>query len=134
MERVSRSEERECALMKYCQGPKCHTYRTKDRIRGPKGAKYYQTRRRTDFYYLDGNACSMVCERDWFKKFGERAVNHFGRIVEPIKLTEENAWVKDYDYDWQSGTTSNWRWVNHLNNQRIPMTQEQYNDTSLVRP
>ena len=120
--------------MKYCQGPKCHTYRTKDRIRGPKGAKYYQTRRRTDFYYLDGNACSMVCERDWFKKFGERAVNHFGRIVEPIKLTEENAWVKDYDYDWRSGTTSNWRWVNHLNNQRIPMTEEQYNNQSLVRP
>ena len=120
--------------MIYCQGPKCHTYRTKDRIRGPKGAKYYQTRRRTDFYYLDGNACSMVCERDWFKKFGEQALNHFGRIVEPIKLTEENAWVKDYDYDWQSGTTSNWRWVNHLNNQRIPMTEEQYNNQSLVRP
>ena len=118
--------------MKYCQGPKCHTYRTKDRIRGPKGAKYYQTRRRS--YLMFDAFCSQRCFIDWFEVYGERAVNHFGRIVEPIKLTEENAWVKDYDYDWQSGTTSNWRWVNHLNNQRIPMTQEQYNDTSLVRP
>ena len=120
--------------MKYCQGPKCHQYKTKDRIRGPKGAKYYQTRRRSSFYYLGGNACSMNCERDWYEKFGERAVNHFGRIVEPIKLTEDNAWYKDYDYDWQSGATRNWRWVNPLTHQRIPMTEEQYNNPNLVRP
>ena len=120
--------------MKYCQGPKCHTYKTKDRIRGTKGAKVYQTRRRSSFYYLDGNACSMNCERDWFNKFGSRALDHFGRIHEPIKLTEENAWVKDYDYDWRSGTSSNYHWVNHLNNQRIPMTKEQYQDKNLVRP
>ena len=120
--------------MKYCQGPKCHQYKTKDRIRGPKGAKYYQTRRRSSFYYLDGNACSMRCQDDWFRKFGERALDHFGRIHEPIKLTEENAWEKDYDYDWQSGTTRNWRLVNQLNNRQIPMTKEQYNNPSLVRP
>ena len=120
--------------MKYCQGPKCHQYKTKDRIRGPKGAKVYQTRRRSSFYYLDGNACSMNCERDWFNKFGSRALDHFGRVHEPITLTEDNAWEKDYDYDWQSGRHSNYRWVNRLNNQRIPMTEEQYNDESLVRP
>jgi len=120
--------------MKYCQGPKCHQYKTKDRIRGPKGAKVYQTRRRSSFYYLGGNACSMNCQDDWFRKFGEQAVNHFGRIHEPIKLTEENAWEKDYDYDWQSGNHSNYRWVNCLSNQRIPMTKEQYDNPSLVRP
>ena len=120
--------------MKYCQGPKCHQYKTKDRIRGPKGAKVYQTRRRSSFYYLDGNACSMNCERDWFNKFGSRALDHFGRVHEPITLTEDNAWEKDYDYDWQSGRHSNYRWVNRLNNQRIPMTEEQYNNPSLVRP
>ena len=120
--------------MKYCQGPNCHTYRTKDRIRGPKGAKTYQTRRRSNFYYMGGNVCSLQCQDDWFRKFGEQAVNHFGRIVEPIRLTEENAWTKDYDYDWQSGTTRNWRWVNQLNNRQIPMTKEQYNNPSLVRP
>ena len=45
--------------MKYCQGPKCHTHHTKDRIRGPKGYKQYQTRRRSSFYYGKGNFCSM---------------------------------------------------------------------------
>ena len=38
--------------MKYCQGPKCHEHRTKDRIRGPKGDKHYETRKRSEFYYL----------------------------------------------------------------------------------
>ena len=116
--------------MIYCQGPKCHTYHTKDRIRGPKGAKYYATRRRSGFSYLGGNACSMNCERDWYKKFGELALDHFGRIVEPKKTECDNAWYKSYD--WRNGT--NHYFVNDLLGQRIPITREQYNNTSLVRP
>ena len=116
--------------MKYCQGPKCHTNRTKDRIRGPKGAKFYQTRRRSSFYYLGGNACCMRCQDDWFQKFGEQAINHFGRIVEPKKLDCDNAWYKAYD--WRNGT--NHYFVNDLLGQRIPITSEQYNDDNLVRP
>ena len=116
--------------MKYCQGPKCHTYRTKDRIRGPKGAKYYQTRRRSSFYYLGGNACSFQCQDDWFEKFGEQALNHFGKTVEPKKTYCDNAWYKTYD--WRNGTTH--YFVNDLLGQRIPITQEQYRDESLVRP
>ena len=117
--------------MKYCQGPKCHTYRTKDRLRGPKGAKFYQTRRRSSFYSLGGNACSMQCERDWFDKFGDQAVNHFGRIHEPIKLTEENAWKKLDHYYRENNRYS---WYNVLTDQELPMTKEQYNNPSLVRP
>ena len=116
--------------MIYCQGPKCHTYHTKDRIRGPKGAKHYQTRRRSSFYYLGGNACSMNCERDWYKKFGELALDHFGRIVEPKKTECDNAWYKSYD--WRNGT--NHYFVNDLLGQRIPITREQYPDENLVRP
>ena len=118
--------------MKYCQGPKCHTYRTKDRIRGPKGAKVYQTRRRSHFYYLGNNAFSMQCERDWFDKFGDQAVNHFGRIHEPIKLTEENAWFKYRD--WRGYDNNNYYFVNDLLGERIPITQEQYHDNNLTRP
>ena len=83
--------------MKYCQGPKCHEYRTKDRIRGPKGAKHYQTRRRTDFYYMNGNCCSFQCQSDWFDKFGTLVLDHFGRTVEPKKTDCDNAWYKTYD-------------------------------------
>ena len=118
--------------MKYCQGPKCHTYRTKDRIRGHKGAKVYQTRRRSSFYYLGGNACDMRCQADWFERYGEQAVNHFGRITEPLKLTVDNAWYKDNDYDWQSSTHSNWRFVNKLTNEVRPITQQQYEDDSFT--
>ena len=118
--------------MKYCQGPNCHTYKTKDRIRGPKGAKYYATRRRSEFYYLSGNACSMACERDWFTKFGELALNHFGRIVEPKRTDCDNAWYKSYD--WRSDCNSIHFFVNDLLGERIPITQEQYRDESFVRP
>ena len=116
--------------MKYCQGPKCHTYTTKDRIRGPKGAKYYQTRRRSSMIY-DDNFCSQRCADDWFTKFGNQAVNHFGRIHEPIKLTEENAWKK---LDRYYGDGSPFYWYNVLTEQELPLTEEQYNDTSLTRP
>jgi len=118
--------------MKYCQGVKCHTYQTKDRIRGTKGNKYYQTRRRSSFYYLGGNACSMQCERDWFDKFGDQAVDHFGRIHEPIKLTEENAWRKQHgDYD---HTNDRWNYiiVNRLLGERRRITEEEFNDDSFT--
>ena len=118
--------------MKYCQGPDCHTYETQDRIRGTKGAKTYQTRRRSSFYYLGNSACSMQCERDWFDKFGEQAINHFGRIHERKKLVPENAWYKDNDYDWESSTHSNWRFVNKLTNEVRPITQQQYEDDSFT--
>ena len=116
--------------MKYCQGPNCHQYKTKDRIRGPKGAKTYQTRRRSEFYYLQGNACSMNCQNDWFNKFGNLALDHFGRVTEPKKTECDHAWYKDCD--WRNGT--NHYFVNDLLGQRIPITSEQYNDDNLVRP
>ena len=86
--------------MKYCQGPKCHTYDTKDRKRGPKGNKQNQTRRRSSFYYLGGNACSMQCQDDWFQEYGERALDYFGRITQPIILTEDNAWRQVWNYNY----------------------------------
>ena len=90
-------------MMKYCQGPKCHQYRTKDRIRGPKGAKYYQTRRRTGFYYMGGNVCSMRCQDDWFQRFGNQAIDHFGRLHEPKRQAASGAWYKDSKYlGWNS--------------------------------
>ena len=116
-------------MMKYCQGPDCHRYKTKDRLRGPKGAKTYQTRRRSSFYSLGGNACSMQCERDWFNKFGQRAVDHFGRIHEPIKLTEENAWVKLERY---YGDGNPFYSYNRLTEQELPLTEEQYNNDSFT--
>ena len=120
--------------MKYCQGPSCHTYRTKDRIRGPKGAKVYQTRRRSSMIY-DDNFCSQTCANDWFEKFGERAVDHFGRLTEPKRTDCDNAWYKSSSYNGYDNTPRyNRFFVNDLINQRVPITEEQYNDDNLVRP
>ena len=94
--------------MKYCQGPKCHEYKTKDRIRGCKGDKHYETRKRSAMYYLGGNACSMTCERDWFNKFGDMALDHFGRIHEPKRQDASGAWYKDHRYNYNNGSNSNW--------------------------
>ena len=121
--------------MKYCQGPKCHTYHTKDRIRGPKGDKHYQTRRRSSFYYLNGNACSLNCQDDWFQKFGEQALNHVGRLTEPKRTDCDNAWYKSSSYNGYDNTPRyNRFFVNDLLGRRVPITEEQYQDDNLDRP
>ena len=115
--------------LKYCQGPDCHTYYTKDSLKGPKGNKTFQTRRRSSFYYGGGNFCSWNCLNDWFQNYGDRAIDHFGRTTEPKHLTEENAWVKDYD--WRTDDdSSRYFFINGITNERRPLTEEQYRDNN----
>ena len=117
--------------MKYCQGNKCHEYRTKDRIRGTKGQKYYSTRRRSQFYYSD-NFCSLNCQSDWLNQNIEQALNHFGRLTEPKKVMCDEAWYKDYTYGYPNNF--NYRFVNDLLGQRIPITKQQYEDKNITQP
>jgi len=122
--------------MKYCQGPECHTHKTKDRIRGPKGDKHYETRKRTLFYYGKGNFCDQRCMYDWIDKHIEHGLDHFGRIHEPKRIAADSAWYKSYKYNYNNGNDSNYDhyFVNDLLGQRIPITQQQYDDRDLVRP
>jgi hypothetical protein len=108
--------------MRYCQGTKCHEYRTKDRIRGTKGNKHYQTRRRT--HLLFGLFCSQRCEYDWVEKFADKAIDHFGRVTEAKRTDCDNAWYKDYH--WRNDNNHQHYLVNDLLGQRIPITQQQY--------
>ena len=115
--------------LKLCQGPKCHTYNTKDRLKGVKGSKTFQTRRRSSMYYGSGNFCSLNCQNDWWELNGDNAINHFGRLTEPKHLTEQNAWIKDYD--WRIDDRQNrYFFVNQITKERRPLTEEQYDDTS----
>jgi hypothetical protein len=113
--------------MRYCQGTQCHEYRTKDRIRGQKGDKHYETRKGILYH---GEFCSTRCQDDWLTKFAARAIDHFGRIHEPKRTDCDNAWYKTYD--WRNGT--NHYFVNDLLGQRVLITQQQYDDDNLVRP
>jgi len=120
--------------MKYCQGPKCHTYKTKDRIRGPKGYKQYETRKRSSFPYHN-EFCSLICQDDWMDMHIERALTHFGRTTEPECVMADSAWYKDYRWNRDTdGSRYNHFFVNDLLGERIPITEQQYNDTELTQP
>jgi len=118
--------------MKYCQGPKCHEYKTKDRIRGHKGDKHYETRKRVSFYYLGGNACSIKCERDWFNTFGALALKHFGVIHEPKRQDASGAWYKYRN--WRGYNNPDYYFVNDLLGDKIAISQAQYNDRNYTAP
>ena len=116
--------------LKLCQGTQCHTYNTKDRLKGSKDNKTFQTRRRSSFYYGNGNFCSLNCQNDWFNDFGDRAIDHFGRLTEPKKLTEQNAWIKNYD--WRANADDSHRYFtrNELTNEQRPIAEQQYEDNN----
>ena len=127
--------------LKYCQSHKCHTYDTKDRKRGSKNNRVNQTRRRSSFYYGGGNFCSMNCYNDWADQFMDRAIeNVSGRIVEPLTMSEENAWVKKRRYHWDnsngsaSGYSFTFYWHNACTGENRDMTEEQFNNPNLQNP
>ena len=124
--------------MKYCQGTKCHQYRTKDRIRGTKGNKSYQTRRKSHMYYGLGNFCSLNCQNDWLRENIENALNHFGRTTEPKKVLCDQAWYKDYSRSYDGNinghSTFSHYFVNDLLGERIPIIEQQYQDDKITNP
>ena len=119
--------------MKYCQGTNCHQYKTKDRIRGTKGSKSYQTRRRSSFYYSD-NFCSLQCQSDWLNQNIEHALDHFGRTTQPKKVLCDQAWYKEYSWRGVGDSRSIHYLVNDLLGQRIPITEQQYDDKNIILP
>ena len=128
--------------LKYCQSHKCHTYDTKDRKRGSKNNRVNQTRRRSSFYYGGGNFCSMNCYNDWADQFMDRAIeNVSGLIIEPLTMSEENAWVKKRRYHWNpnrnssgSGYTFTFHWHNACTGEDRDMSEEDFNNQNLQTP
>ena len=120
--------------MKYCQGTKCHEYRTKDRIRGTKGNKSYQTRRRSQFYYGYGNFCCQTCMYDWVNENIENALNHFGRVTEAKRVECDQAWYKDFVYLSYRDLPNEYYLKNDLLGQRIAITKQQYDDQNITQP
>jgi len=122
--------------MKYCQGPECHTFKTKDRIKGTKGSKSYQTRRRSNFWYGKNNFCDLRCMNTWIQLHIEQALNHFGRVTEPKKVLCDDAWFKDHKYNYNNGSNSHttYYFVNDLLGKRISITEQQYDNQDLTTP
>ena len=81
--------------MKYCQGPKCHMYNTKDRLRGPKGNKVYVTRNSTIYF---GIACTLHCLNEYWEHNKQaiiRAIPQRPKQSRPVNtyLNDNNQWV-----------------------------------------
>ena len=115
--------------LKLCQGPDCHTYKTQDRLKGSKDNKTYQTRRRSRFYYGNGNFCDQRCLYDWVNKYIDQALDHYGRTTEAKHLTQDNAW--DKQIDWNSDYQNRqYIYVNGITKEQRPLTEEQFRDKS----
>jgi hypothetical protein len=57
-----------------------------------------------------------------------------GRLHEPLKLTEENAWRKTRRYNWggnvSGGYTMTYFWSNMISNREIEITKEEFENQS----
>jgi len=115
--------------LQYCQGPDCHTYYTQDRLKGTKGSKTYQTRRRSRLWYGNGNFCDRRCMEDWIAKYIEQGLDHFGRTTQSKHLTEHNAWHKTYDWDNRTDDRV-YVYRNSITKEQRPLTEAQYNDSN----
>ncbi len=90
----------------------------------------------SELKYCHNNFCSLGCQDEWFAKFGEMAVDHFGRTREPKRTDASGAWYKDYKYHHNNGngTTYTHYFINDLLGERRPITKQQYDDTNLRTP
>ena len=51
-------------------------------------------------------------------------------LTEPKHLTEDNAWVKDYDWRTNADESHHYYYLNKITREQRPMTEQQYNDDS----
>ena len=83
-------------------------------------------------YYGSGNFCSQNCYNDWAGTYIDRAIDYFGRLTEPKKVLCDDAWYKDYKYNYDNNSSTNYHHylLNDLLGRKIPITEEQYNDAN----
>ena len=75
----------------------------------------------------------MNCYNDWADQFMNRAIDQVsGRIVEPITLSEENAWSKKYRYNFREGGGYDmiYFWYNSVSKRRINITRDEFHNQS----
>ena len=112
----------------WCQNPRCPERKVSTQIRGTKGKKYYQSSKASG--YGNGNFCTLNCYNQWSDKYIDQAIDNLGiRIVEPVKLSMESAWSKNYKFHWNSNTSTR-NDEHYLENKlmgiKIPITEQQY--------
>ena len=112
----------------WCQNPRCPEKKNSNQIRGTEGKKFYQSNKANG--YGNGNFCTLGCYDSWADQYMDRAIDNLGiRIGEPVKLSMESAWSKNYNFRWNSNTSTRddqHYLENKLMGIRIPITEQQY--------
>ena len=90
----------------WCHGPKCHTNRTQDRIRGNKGNKVLRTRKITETHWnretVWSHFCSQGCYTDFFYKHWAAVIAIAPRtepLETPIEVKQVERQGRDYVYN-----------------------------------
>ena len=65
---------------------------------------------------------------DWVAQYIDQALDHYGRTTEAKHLTEDSAWIKDYDWRVSADESHRHFFYNAITRERRPITQEQYED------
>ena len=71
---------------------------------------------------------------DWLNHNIEHALDHFGRTTEPKKVLCDQAWYKEYSWRGVGDSRSIHYLVNDLLGQRIPITEQMYDNKALTMP
>ena len=110
----------------WCQNPRCPERKVSTQIRGTKGKKYYQSSKANG--YGRGNFCTLNCWYQWADKYMDQAIDNLGiRIVEPVKISMESAWSKNYYWRYTNGEHNSQHVIeNKLMGIKIPVTEQQY--------
>ena len=91
----------------WCHGPKCHTNRTQDRIRGVKGNKVLRTRKITENNWNKDSVwsvfCSQGCYTDFFYKYWQQVIAIAPR-TEPLETPIEVKQVERESYHYHYGS------------------------------
>ena len=76
----------------YCQGPRCHTYNTQSRVRGPKGDKVLRTRFARSEYgaehtnsWWEDYFCDERCLHAWLKDNLNQIMSMRGLRTQPLE-------------------------------------------------
>ncbi len=90
----------------WCHGPKCHTNRTQDRIRGVKGNKVLRTRKITENHWNKETVwsvfCSQGCYTDFFYKYWQQVIAIAPRtepLETPIEVKQKEREGYEYRYN-----------------------------------
>jgi len=78
----------------WCHGPKCHTHKTQDRIRGVKGSKVLRTRKIAENNWNTNSMYSHFCSQGCWNEFANAHWEEFINLHPRLEALETPIEVK----------------------------------------